>query len=948
MLRRGTPPIALGEGTAGAAFGGNLLGGADGAYQYDDEDDLDDDSEYGPSLSEDELEEDEEERAADAAARGVLEAEADIEQIAAADGDVDVGEGAGEGVDAGADGGGSGSAGWEPWQWQPQRPAAAGQPRMRARGEAAAPQELLQRLGELGRGPGACAGGGAAGPSRTRPEAEAGGTAVEDAADLLERHGLEEEEEEEEEVLAEDELDLAAEGGQDDAEDEEEGEGEEEEEEEEEGGDSDHDIDSYVLRPPGEVLQPDSRLARLYAALETNQALQRQLSSALERLDEHSNTSYTLERRVRQEPIISRPHTMAARMRAITQPRLSEMPNVGAAGGGAAGTAGAAAGTAAGAAAAAAAGTSRLAAAAAAAAAGAPQPPTSRFWRVGLLLPPPTAEFERLAAVQQLPPRPYDRVRWPQRVVDALNKGLTLEVQSILTRQLLERLQQHTQQRQQAATTAQQGAGGGSGAGGAGGGAGTSGGAGAPADGAGGVGADAGGSGGGGGTAGGEINMQAEYARIQAVRPDSPEAVPLILQLDEAAWARVAAAHRVGRSGAECAAYYRQNLRPGLQWPLEESRRLMELADKYNQRQWHKVAEELGTGRTAGQCLAHCLRWSRFDRRPQRSAWTGEDDALLQALVGRLGTNWVAVSEGFGGRFDRHQVRDRWHAVMTAAGPRRTGKWTSEEDALLHKAVEELGRKWKEVSQRVPGRTAQQCRERFVNLLSPELRFGVFSEEETKTLVAACAELQAAYGRITWSRVAERLPGRTDDQCKRAYEGLVKHNQPHVGHMNGTLNYLERPQRGRGRARARGRGSGGGDGDGDVGPGGGQGGRSGGLGKRRRPGGSSATDSEGDGAAGGHAAGVDGGEQEPEQGQEQEHGGLGGAAAAGTSAAAAGLPPPPQRRPQRRTRHSPEAATAATAAAMAAAAAAEAAAAAAAEVLDPGAGSGGDVAGVET
>lgn len=41
----------------------------------------------------------------------------------------------------------------------------------------------------------------------------------------------------------------------------------------------------------------------------------------------------------------------------------------------------------------------------------------------------------------------------------------------------------------------------------------------------------------------------------------------------------------------------------------------------------------------------------------------------------------------------------------------------------------------------------------------------------------ACSELQSAYGRIIWSRVAERLPGRTDDQCSRAYEGLVKHNQ---------------------------------------------------------------------------------------------------------------------------------------------------------------------------
>ncbi len=56
------------------------------------------------------------------------------------------------------------------------------------------------------------------------------------------------------------------------------------------------------------------------------------------------------------------------------------------------------------------------------AAAGAPTAnphPTSRYWRVGVLLPPPTNEFKQLAAAQQLPPRPYDRVKWPQRYVGA-------------------------------------------------------------------------------------------------------------------------------------------------------------------------------------------------------------------------------------------------------------------------------------------------------------------------------------------------------------------------------------------------------------------------------------------------------------------------------------------------------------------------------------------------
>ncbi|EFJ47650.1 transcription factor Myb16 [Volvox carteri f. nagariensis] len=214
----------------------------------------------------------------------------------------------------------------------------------------------------------------------------------------------------------------------------------------------------------------------------------------------------------------------------------------------------------------------------------------------------------------------------------------------------------------------------------------------------------------------------------------------------------------------------------------------------------------------------------------------------LQALVAKYGTDWVAVAEGFGGRFDRHQVRDRWYGVMTASGPRRVGKWSADEDAQLVKAVDELGQKWTAVARHVAGRTARQCRERYVNLLQPGLKFGPFlggaparsaqggpdltglhmlsngsvcglpycpcgmhpdvdcyqpvrmqrgpalfpaslkptpnlSKEEQKVLAEACRELQAAYGRITWARVAERLPGRTDDQCSRAYEGLVKHDK---------------------------------------------------------------------------------------------------------------------------------------------------------------------------
>ncbi|GIL44941.1 hypothetical protein Vafri_2382, partial [Volvox africanus] len=174
--------------------------------------------------------------------------------------------------------------------------------------------------------------------------------------------------------------------------------------------DLDLDLDSYAVRPPGEVLPAGSRLERLYAALDTNLEIQRQLSLMLERLDCHSNTSYVLERRVRDQRVVSKPKTAEAR--AILLAR---------------------------------------AAAQAVAASGTPLPPgqppqTSRFWRIGGVTPAPSQEWSRLAAAQQLPLRPYDKVRWPATVMDKLNKGLTLEVQSILTKQVLDRIQEQQQQ----------------------------------------------------------------------------------------------------------------------------------------------------------------------------------------------------------------------------------------------------------------------------------------------------------------------------------------------------------------------------------------------------------------------------------------------------------------------------------------------------------------------
>eukprot|EP00981_Chlorochromonas_danica_P001887 scaffold389_cov189-Ochromonas_danica.AAC.1 len=56
--------------------------------------------------------------------------------------------------------------------------------------------------------------------------------------------------------------------------------------------------------------------------------------------------------------------------------------------------------------------------------------------------------------------------------------------------------------------------------------------------------------------------------------------------------------------------------------------------------------------------------------------------------------------------------------------------WTAEEDMLLRKGIEELGEKWVEISKRhLPHRSNQDVRNRWTNVLRPDLKSGSWSAE---------------------------------------------------------------------------------------------------------------------------------------------------------------------------------------------------------------------------
>lgn len=104
-------------------------------------------------------------------------------------------------------------------------------------------------------------------------------------------------------------------------------------------------------------------------------------------------------------------------------------------------------------------------------------------------------------------------------------------------------------------------------------------------------------------------------------------------------------------------------------------------------------------------------------RRAPARKWTAEEDECLKRAVERRGgKNWKKIAEDVPGR-NHVQCLQRYRKVL-APGLKK-GHWSEEEDARLKEIVNQGVRNWGDVAQKIPGRTAKQCRERWTNHLHP-------------------------------------------------------------------------------------------------------------------------------------------------------------------------------------------------------------------------------------
>eukprot|EP00951_Prasinocladus_malaysianus_P014405 scaffold109615_cov50-Prasinocladus_malaysianus.AAC.3 len=150
-----------------------------------------------------------------------------------------------------------------------------------------------------------------------------------------------------------------------------------------------------------------------------------------------------------------------------------------------------------------------------------------------------------------------------------------------------------------------------------------------------------------------------------------------------------------------------------------------------------------------------------FRSASQTGAWTPEEDAILAAMQAELGNRWSAVAQHIPGRTGQ-QCAQRWrHKVNPNI---RKEKWTEEEDRHLEALVKEYGFRWAEIARRCEGRTDQQCMGRWRRHLDPDIRRDSWRPAEDAQL----KKLHKQYG-SQWSLISKQIEGRTAQQCRARF-----------------------------------------------------------------------------------------------------------------------------------------------------------------------------------
>lgn len=149
-----------------------------------------------------------------------------------------------------------------------------------------------------------------------------------------------------------------------------------------------------------------------------------------------------------------------------------------------------------------------------------------------------------------------------------------------------------------------------------------------------------------------------------------------------------------------------------------------------------------------------------------KKKWTSSEDLLLISLAEQFKEkHWKKISQFFPNK-NPLQCFSRYKRIRPGIVK---GSWSKEEDEQIMNLVRTYGKSWSKIAKLLNTRNGKQIRDRFTNVLDPEIKKGKFTDEEDKLLI----KLYISHG-PKWAFISKYFPNRTADMIKNRFHSSIK------------------------------------------------------------------------------------------------------------------------------------------------------------------------------